>query len=85
MSDFVAGSIHRQVSKDSVLTEIQQNQPAVSSSTAGSTLPSSVTGFQRIVRTLCGAFCYAQWAIIFGWSIPQLYFQYKVMLQLNTK
>ena len=37
VSDFVAGSIHPRVSKESALTEIQQNQPFLSSSTASST------------------------------------------------
>ena len=41
VGDFVAGSIHPQVSKESALTEIQQNQPFLSSSTASSTSTSS--------------------------------------------
>jgi len=31
------------------------------------------------------AFCYPQWAIVFGWSISPLYFQYKVLVQLNMR
>ena len=68
VSNFVAGSTQSQVSKESVLMEIQQNHSVALVSTAGSASASS--------------------QVVFGWLIsPQLYiyFQHKVLLQLNTR
>lgn len=36
-------------------------------------------------RQTCGASCCPQWVAVFDWSVWQLYFYYKVLLQLNTR
>ena len=84
VSDFVAGSIHRQVSKESGLSEIQQNEPVASSLTAGSTSSSSQVPSASYVNHVEHSVMPSGQSFSAG-QFHQLYFQYKVLLQLNTK
>jgi len=85
VSDFVAGSTQCQVGRERALDGSSAKPPSGGIRISSAGRFGFFTGRQRIVRQPSGAFCYPQWAIVFGWSISPLYFQYKVLLQLNMR